>query len=757
MKQKIHYLFILFSFLFTTSLLLAQEQIATQNFSVISLKGFLGKEEIAKANKTLEDFAKTQEQTLVIEINSSSGDLNQVLDLAKNIYELKFEKRLKIVVYINDSALGPGAIIPFLADQLFISPFMSWGDIPYGAENTLSTNILRNRVTSLIALNNPRADLLRVMAAGMTDRSLVIIDDQGWRLATSVSDKQFPIISQGETLVVNQNQVKDLSLISAVLSPEKFRQQFRFSAEQSYLLEQIPAGLEISEEAFVNSLKKHIKIDQVGQNVIGHILIDDRQTGINQGTWIYVKNALDYYKKIKPIFVILELNTPGGEVFAAQNISDALKELDTQYNIPVVAFINNWAISAGAMLAYSCRYIVVVKDASMGAAEPVIAAQTGELKEASEKVNSALRADFANRARFYDRNPYIAEAMVDKDIILVLRHGKVIKLDSENQIKTIGPNPDVIISPKGKLLTLNAEQLIKYGVADLLLSPLYTEPITGEELAQGKWKANKMLMFQYPFFKSIPQPVVDSYRMDWKTRFFVILANPVVSSLLFLGMMIGFYLELSTPGFSLPGSVAIICLFLIVLSSFALEIGNILELILLITGFVVILVELFVLPTFGLLGFVGVIFFLTGLFGLMLPGIGSISFEFDTQTFNAAGEAAIERLAWLSVTIVVGLIIISALARYVVPSFSAWSRLILKGSEQEGYIAVEAPAQLPPVGSKGEAMTPLRPAGKIMIQEAIFDAVSAGSFIEKGEKIFIERLDGSTIIVNTLLEKNESI
>ena len=80
---------------------------------------------------------------------------------------------------------------------------------------------------------------------------------------------------------------------------------------------------------------------------------------------------MDYYKKNPPLFLILELNTPGGEVFTAQKISDALKELDTQMDIPVVAYINTWAISAGAMIAYSCRYIAIVNDSSMGAAEPV--------------------------------------------------------------------------------------------------------------------------------------------------------------------------------------------------------------------------------------------------------------------------------------------------------------------------------------------------------------------------------------------------
>ncbi len=309
-----------------------------------------------------------------------------------------------------------------------------------------------------------------------------------------------------------------------------------------------------SDEKLMASLKEHIKVHPKGVNKVGLIKIGDRSTSISQSTWLYVKSALDHFKETKPDFLILELNTPGGEVFAAQMISDALKELDTQNQIPVVAYINNWAISAGAMLAYSCRYIVVVSDGSMGAAEPVIASETGEMKEASEKVNSVMRADFANRARFFGRNPYIAEGMVDKDVILVQRHGEIIKLDRENQIKTTGQDPDVLIKAKGKLLTLDAVQLMKYGVADLMVQPKQLVHITPEEREKGEWPASKVLLFTAPFFDSIPNAVVDEFKPDWKTQFFMILANPIVSSILFLGMMVGFYIEMSNPGVSLPGS-----------------------------------------------------------------------------------------------------------------------------------------------------------------------------------------------------------
>lgn len=476
------------------------------------------------------------------------------------------------------------------------------------------------------------------------------------------------------------------------------------------------------------------------QNKVGYIAIDNRDSQISQATFLYVKKALEYYKENKPIFIILELNTPGGEVFAAQKISDALKEMDTQFDVPIVAFINNWAISAGAMIAYSCRYITTVKDGSMGAAEPVIMGEGG-MQTASEKVNSAIRSDFAARASFFDRNPFIAEAMVDKDMIVVKREGKIIKLDSMEQVKPT----DELISPKGKLLTLGAEQMVEYGVANLMLEPAKLEPITELEKEQGKWPASKTLLFTAPFFHQIPDAEIDAYQMDWKTRFFMLLASPIVASLLSLGLIIGLYMEFNTPGFGMAGGFALLCLFLIMLSSYAQEIGNFLELILMLGGLTLLALDLFVIPTFGIVGIAGIVLFLIGLFGMMLPGLGSISFEFDTGTFNAAGEAFLHQLIWLSGTLVLALILIALLARYVMPAFAGWQRFVLTGGEQVGYSA--GAEHLPNKGASGVVVATLRPGGKVMIEENIFDAVSLRGFMEKGTAIVVTGLDGSTLIV----------
>lgn len=496
------------------------------------------------------------------------------------------------------------------------------------------------------------------------------------------------------------------------------------------------------------NFEDHIKFSPTDENRIGHIVIDDRTSGINQSTWVYVRGALEYYKEHCPIFIVLELNTPGGEVFAAQTISDALKEIDTQLDIPVVAFINNWAISAGAMLAYSSRYITTVKDGSMGAAEPVLQGEGGKQESASEKINSAIRSDFASRAAFYDRNPYIAEAMVDKDLILVQRDGKVIKVDNDSLILPT----DILVSPKGKLLTLTSKEMKDFGVADLVVSPAKTVPLTEAEKASGDYPASKSLLFTAPFFKDIPNAVMDSYRLDWKGTIFSWLAHPLVQSALFLGVMMGFYMEISTPGFGFPGTIAVISLVLIILSSFSQEIAGMLEVVLFFTGLAIIVIDLFVLPTFGLIGIFGLGLLVMGLFGLMLPGLKDFNYEFESHTFNAAGVILFDRLVWLSATFLIGLAMIIALAKWILPSFQGFQRFVSTGT-QTGWTSTTSDTIYPVIGTKGTALTTLRPSGKVEVEGVIYEAVTPGSYVSEGNLIVVLGVEGSTLLVNQSTEK----
>lgn len=163
-----------------------------------------------------------------------------------------------------------------------------------------------------------------------------------------------------------------------------------------------------------------------------------------------------------------------------------------------------------------------------------------------------------------------------------------------------------------------------------------------------------------------------------------------------------------------------------------------------------ILLELTFMHTGGLFALIGGAFALLGLFAMMLPSIGNIDFELDTGSLNLAGEEFFYRLAWLCATFVVGSLLIAILARYVTPTFGRFSRLVLKGHEQDsskGYYSGENPSLMPKAGEKGEVLATLRPSGKVLINNSIYEAVTTGDFIEKGERIVVIYLDGSALVV----------
>ncbi len=443
-----------------------------------------------------------------------------------------------------------------------------------------------------------------------------------------------------------------------------------------------------------------------GPNPVGYLKIE-KDRGIDQSTYLYVKFALEEFKKKKVPFIVLHLNTPGGEVFASMKISELLHKIDSEDHIPVVAFIDNWAISAGAMLAYSCRYIGTVKNGSMGAAEPVIAGAEGKMESASEKVNSALRAEFANLASYYGRNPWLAEAMVDKDLVVVRRKGEIIKLDGEHLIRP----SDQILSKPGKLLTLNAQQLIDYGVADFAVASALT---------------------QEPFFANIPQLNLVTYE-NWKVTFFSVLSHPLIASLLMMGLLLGIYMEVQHPVFGFAAILSLSCLCLIVLSAFADHAIHVLEVILLIAGLLLLLIEVFLIPGFGVTGVLGIILMLVGILTLMTPRLPTISLS-----WNFAGEQILERMAYLAAAVIATAILIATLGRRA----ALKSPFILKESQPE-----VLPSLFPPVGAAGEAFTQLRPSGKVRIDGQLYDAISEREFIEKSAPIIILRQEGNKIVV----------
>jgi len=468
-------------------------------------------------------------------------------------------------------------------------------------------------------------------------------------------------------------------------------------------------------------LAETIQYHSDGINKVGSLSMP-RDRPIDQSTYLQVKFALEEYKKEQVSFILLHLNTPGGEVFAATSIAELLQEIDQKEHIPVIAVIDNWALSAGAMLAYSCRWIAVSNQALMGAAEPVMASSSGQMESAPEKINSALRAEFGTLAKNYGRNPLIAEAMVDKDLIVVKREGEILRLNEMSAVK----KGDEVISAQGKLLTLDADQLIDLQIADFRLPP------------SGN-------LFELPFFASIPQ-VKELHYGSWKIDFFAFLTNPLVASLLMMGLILGVYMEMQHPGMGVPGIVALTCLGLVLLSHFSTQAVDWLEILFVLVGILLLLIEVLILPGFGVTGILGVLLILFGVGALLLPSWGSTQFSWNGEGWNLSAIAFVNRLEWLLGSLLLSTLMIMLIARFFTPRFLERNKMILHET-QEGSVAGLEKDQLPLKGAEGRAFTSLHPGGKIQIGDQIYEALSEGELIDRGAKVLVSKIQGCVIFV----------
>lgn len=385
--------------------------------------------------------------------------------------------------------------------------------------------------------------------------------------------------------------------------------------------------------------------------------------------------------------VVLDIETPGGRVDAAERIVDAVQAS----KVPVYAFVNSRAFSAGALIAMSAREIYLVPGGVIGAATPVDGAGT----KAPEKYVSAMRSEMRALAEARGRDPRIAEAMVDEDIAI------------EGVVE------------KGKLLTLTTGEAVKIGF--------------GRTVAD--WDA---LLAELQLQDA---PVVET-RTNWAERAVRFFTNPIVAPLLLSLGFLGIVIELKAPGLGLPGAVGAVALALFFGSHFILGLAGIEELMLIGIGLVLIAVELFLLPGFGVAGVLG---------GLSLGAGFYLSFVTDMAT----GADYLSALGVFSLSVLVVIIGAWALLRHLPRSrrFSASGILLDESTSREaGYISSALPAQL--VGSTGVAVTDLRPAGAARFGEERIDVVADANWISAGTTVRIVRSEGYRHVVEPVPGEN---
>jgi membrane-bound serine protease (ClpP class) len=407
---------------------------------------------------------------------------------------------------------------------------------------------------------------------------------------------------------------------------------------------------------------------------------------IDLGLAPYINRVINEATEKNADAIIFEINTFGGRVDAATQIKDAI----LQCSIPTIAFVHNRAISAGALITLSCKYIVMAPGSSIGATTVV----DQEGKKQSEKYQSYMRGEMRSTAEKNGRRTDIAEGMVDESI----------------NVADLGDDST-------KLITLTTEEAIKFKIADTTAFSI------------------KEVLFAF----NLGNAKIISISSNWAEDVVRFLNNPIVSSMLIMVGLIGLYTEIKTPGFGFAGIVALVALTLFFGSSFILQLASVFEITLFIIGVILLIAEIFFIPGFGIPGIIGIIFLLVSLFLALI----NTSFYFDFDQILVA-------IVQLGAAVAVSVIVMIILVRFL-PKTSAFNQFVLadQTAAKDGFTSHPDYYEL--INLVGEAATTLRPSGTALINNKKFDVVTQGEFIEKGKKIIVDRVDGLRIVVKEVV------
>lgn len=380
--------------------------------------------------------------------------------------------------------------------------------------------------------------------------------------------------------------------------------------------------------------------------------------------------------------VLLELDTYGGYVTAAVSV----KQLIMDAQIPTYCYINDKAISAGSLIALSCDKIVMKQGGSIGAAEP----RQGDEK-ADEKVVSFWTAQLAAAAEANGRDVDMARAMSDSSVVI---EG---------------------LSEDGKLLTLTSAEALEYrmvdAVADSDADALYLLGLSDDNVVDVEY--------------------------TYQEKGAMVLGNSVVSTVL-LSVGIGsLVLEVFFAGVGIFATIGVAALALYFIGALLVSYTAWIAVALAFAGLVLLIMEIFVIPGFGICGVLGI----ASIVGAVICAAPSLS-----VAMIQLGIALLAAVVLVIVSLKCG------------RTRRVWSKLILREATttEGGYVSQPGGINAL-VGKSGVALTDLRPSGAALLDDKRTDVLSEGGFIKRGTMVTVIRVEGSSVVVRPCDETvNES-
>jgi membrane-bound serine protease (ClpP class) len=436
------------------------------------------------------------------------------------------------------------------------------------------------------------------------------------------------------------------------------------------------------------------------------VVVFDIKENIAPSASRMTNKAVNYAESINADLIIVHMNTYGGYVIDADSIRTKL--LNT--TIPVYVFIDNNAASAGALISLACDKIYMRPGSSIGAT--TVVNETGE--KAPDKYQSYMRKQMRSTAEShgkdtiirngdttykYKRNPDIAEGMVDESVV-------VEGLDDST-----------------KVITLTTEEAIEWGYCE-------GEAASIEEILSINNITNYTI------------ERVEKSTLDKVVAFF---ANPALRSVLILLMIGGIYFELQSPGIGFPIAAAILAAIAYFAPLYLDGLAANWEILVFIVGLILIGLEIFVVPGFGVTGISGILL----VFGsLILSMINNVNFDFsgtsELEVNNAFASLFFAMVGLVTVVILFGRSFINS---------RMFQKIVLADTLSESRVQTQQENTniKDLLNQTGHAKTDIKPIGRITLNGTNFEAKTFGEFIDQGKPIIVIGIDNQYLLVKEII------
>jgi len=433
----------------------------------------------------------------------------------------------------------------------------------------------------------------------------------------------------------------------------------------------------------------------------------------------FVRRAVRVAEQNRSDLLAFEIDTFGGRVDAALEIADTI--LDSK--VPTLSYVHPKAISAGALIALATRTLVMAPGSTLGDCAPITFTEEGP-KMLGEKFQSPLRAKFRSLARRNNYPAVLAEAMVTPEMeVYRVRWGNEVRYLDKSAFDDLSPEERGRITSKetvvaaGELLTMDDVEARDLGFSRFTARNL-------EEAVQGLgYDPSRMVRLEQSWSESLSRLI---------HRFAPILVMIGLAAL---------YTEFKAPGVGLPGVIGVLALGLVLFNQYLVGLAEFSEILLILLGMVLLAMEIFVLPGFGVVGLAGFFVIMVG-FVLAFQG-----FVLPDPSFPWEGRLFVRNLIAVVGGGLVGMVISLMVLRYLLPRFG---RIVegpyLAENLQTARAFDPGLARITP-GMEGVTLTMLRPAGKAEIAGEPVDVLADGEWIPKGERVVVSEVSGNRVVV----------